>query len=939
MKKILTLALAAVVGFGASFNSYATVVHTIKNEEIITKGANLVKEQLLTEKGWLDVYILKVNLNEENIALKPIESATLGERQSVLQMAQNSGALAAVNSDYFDMKSNTPSFGPVITQGIVKHAYNNSKVGLGPTLDMATLLIDNQNQILMENFGMKFEIHVNGHKVADASGRNNIGTNVGIPIILDSSFYKDNSVAVKKTKGVYTVVVENDTITYQSKINEVVQVPQNGYLIVMDTNNTAANYPKMPVGSTIEIKQTVTLNSQVGPSVENLKFGIGGGGLLMRNGAPYQGKAHKVSPSARNPRTIVATTNNPSEVLLVGIDGRGNSVGVTHTELLNLLKRYNIKDAMYLDGGGSTTVVARNEGKSAVTLQNTPSEGSQRRVVNGIGIFSTSTPGTLTNLYIEAPRNRTFIGEPIKFTLRGTDENSNPVNVPKENLSFNVTGLTGTWDGLNFTPDTEGDGLVIVNANGVEVATQIHVEKAPTGLRVEPSKLQLAPNSSQNVQLYGIDKDGYKIPINSQNISWTSNSQVASATGNTVASQGKGVATLTATYKNATAKLGVIVGDSVVALDSFEKTTGKWAGDTSSVKGKVEPSKDLKYHGNQAIKMTYTFEKSNNKQVAYTVLSTPIGLPVDTNSFNMWVYGKNQGDTLKAVVVDAAGKVHYLKLADNINFNGWKYVSAPLTSEIKLPAKITKLYTYANTVDKKRTSAVYFDHASITRGSRDTAGINIRDDYRFDPMYKESLQAPANGETIINAVGPTATKGIVLGNDATGKMANILKQNASMILQAASSNTKMSLIQNTYTYQNKYQEANANNTQVIFVGTDNGGIRSTSVSQWTNLKKSLEAGSQKHVIIVMSKNPLTQFGDAREGKALHDYLKTFKETTGKNVFVITTGGNEPEVKIEDGIRYLRINGLETATDNIRDGKFIKFKVAGDNIYYTFEGLQ
>ena len=86
----------------------------------------------------------------------------------------------------------------------------------------------------------------------------------------------------------------------------------------------------------------------------------------------------------------------------------------------------------------------------------------------------------------------------------------------------------------------------------------------------------------------------------------------------------------------------------------------------------------------------------------------------------------------------------------------------------------------------------------------------------------------------------------------------------------------------------------------------------------------------------MSKNPLTQFSDTEEGKAFHKYLRETREQTGKNIFVITTGTTGNEVRIEDGIRYIKTSGLNTTTDNVKDASFVKFKMVGDKVYYTFE---
>ena len=121
------------------------------------------------------------------------------------------------------------------------------------------------------------------------------------------------------------------------------------------------------------------------------------------------------------------------------------------------------------------------------------------------------------------------------------------------------------------------------------------------------------------------------------------------------------------------------------------------------------------------------------------------------------------------------------------------------------------------------------------------------------------------------------------------------------------------------------------------LGTGSGGIRTTDESGWINMKASIESSSAaKNIIIITSRNPLTQFTDALEGQAFHNYLKELRKNTGQNIFVVYSGGVEPEVRIEDGIRYIRTNGINVATDNYQDGSFVKFKMDGDLVYYTIE---
>ncbi|WP_306307282.1 phosphodiester glycosidase family protein [Cellulosilyticum ruminicola] len=555
------------------------------------------------------------------------------------------------------------------------------------------------------------------------------------------------------------------------------------------------------------------LNNQITQAVSDIQMGIGGGGLIIKDGAEYTGTAHKITPNSKDPRTVIATVKNSKEVLLITIDGRGEYKGMTHKDLVSFLKSYNVKDAMYFDGGGSTTMVARNEGETKVTVQNYPSDGNQRKVINGVGVFTTSQPGPAYKLYLSTAFNRTFLGESMSLNLRAVDENENPVSIDKSKVTYSVSGVTGNFEGSKFIPTSIGKALIVASYEGIDVGYEIQVS-TPVGIRVEPSNLQVSENSTKIVKVYGIDTDGYSMPLSEGAIKWTSSNNTVGATNNTVVTKGKTTALLRAEYKGVKANLGVIVGNITNAIESFETNKASWGGDTSTVKGNVIICNDekYKYHGNKSVKMTYTFEKSQDKQVAYTLFNTPIAIPGDAMSVNMWLYGKKQGDVAKIEVVDSNNKKFYLKLTDSIDFNGWKYVSATLPEEMVLPAKVTKFYTYANSVNEKKTTAIYLDHVSITRGFRGKSGLNTRDDFRFDPWYKKTLQGPKDGQYMINVVGSTKVSSMSLNKEAVQKIGNQLSNQTSLVVMAAKNNMSLPLNTKSISYKNTYEITDYANT-------------------------------------------------------------------------------------------------------------------------------
>jgi exopolysaccharide biosynthesis protein len=86
--------------------------------------------------------------------------------------------------------------------------------------------------------------------------------------------------------------------------------------------------------------------------------------------------------AGRQPRTL-AGVRPDGTLLLVTVDGRlpGWSVGMTLPEAARLMRSLGARDALNLDGGGSTTMVVRGE------VVNRPADRVERRVSDGLFVF------------------------------------------------------------------------------------------------------------------------------------------------------------------------------------------------------------------------------------------------------------------------------------------------------------------------------------------------------------------------------------------------------------------------------------------------------------------------------------------------------------------------------------------------------------------------
>lgn len=114
------------------------------------------------------------------------------------------------------------------------------------------------------------------------------------------------------------------------------------------------------------------------------RFALGGYPVLT-GGKPLPGLDTRTSAV----RTAVGIANGGRRVLLFAVDGApAYRSGLTIAEVAAALRSLGATEGFSLDGGGSSTLVARAPGAAKVSVRNHPSDGTERAVPNGIGVFT-----------------------------------------------------------------------------------------------------------------------------------------------------------------------------------------------------------------------------------------------------------------------------------------------------------------------------------------------------------------------------------------------------------------------------------------------------------------------------------------------------------------------------------------------------------------------
>ncbi|WP_193605021.1 phosphodiester glycosidase family protein [Nocardioides dongkuii] len=116
---------------------------------------------------------------------------------------------------------------------------------------------------------------------------------------------------------------------------------------------------------------------------ERPRMAITGNRFLVQDGL-----MSVVDDREMHPRTAVGISRDTREILLLVIDGRqADSRGYTMVELARLMIDLGADEALNLDGGGSSTMLARRpDGKRRV--MNTPSDGAPRHVANALEVIA-----------------------------------------------------------------------------------------------------------------------------------------------------------------------------------------------------------------------------------------------------------------------------------------------------------------------------------------------------------------------------------------------------------------------------------------------------------------------------------------------------------------------------------------------------------------------
>ena len=198
-----------------------------------------------------------------------------------------------------------------------------------------------------------------------------------------------------------------------------------------------------------------------GTPTDDVMEAVSGHLYLLRNG-----EIQVASDGSMNPRNSVGIRADGSVVFFMA-EGRlaPRSIGMDCYEVAAILKDAGCVTALYLDGGGSATFAAREEGGELKMLSK-PSDGQERTISSGFVCVSTVAQDGVFDHALVTPRDELYTpGSAVQFGAVGVDRSGGAAELP-EGLVWKLaeeSAALGTID-----PAT---GLFAAGADSVGVVT------------------------------------------------------------------------------------------------------------------------------------------------------------------------------------------------------------------------------------------------------------------------------------------------------------------------------------------------------------------------------------------------------------------------------------------------------------------------------------
>ena len=348
--------------------------------QAVAPGVDLFRSNdasLVNPPGAVAVHLLR--LDPERVRLDAaLSNGEVMDAERVADIAARHQAVAAVNGGFFSIRNGEPTGvlkigGELVSDSAVSRGIVaiRSRPGRKPELefDQATLKMS----LVFKAGKRDYRVPIDGLDTTRERGK---------LMLYTPSYHQHTDTAANGVE--WAVAGRPPAVVEIRRDAGETHIPRGGAVLSFGGLELPPDLEALVVGTRVTFepvwKSVHGLSSSRFDEADHI---VNGAGLLKRNNQAITNwrEVENLAPATfldvRHPRTLVGVDRR-GFIWLVAVDGRqpGYSLGMTFAELMTLVDRLQLRDALNLDGGGSTTMVVKG------VIVNKPADPAGARAVS-----------------------------------------------------------------------------------------------------------------------------------------------------------------------------------------------------------------------------------------------------------------------------------------------------------------------------------------------------------------------------------------------------------------------------------------------------------------------------------------------------------------------------------------------------------------------------
>ncbi|MBV8117366.1 MAG: hypothetical protein JOZ01_05285 [Candidatus Eremiobacteraeota bacterium] len=347
----------------------------------------------------------------------------------------------------------------------------------------------------------------------------------------------------------------------------------------------------------------------------------------------------------------------------------------------------------------------RLPGDDAATLVNSPSDGKERPVSNGVFVFSSAPVTSPAEIVAQPQTIRAINGASVPVALSAVDIAYHKVSPPGAMHVAVTPASIGTFEDGVFIARHAGNGALVVHSGGIEGRIPLEVVDEPARVAILPNHPAVEKNGRIDLEARAYDSAGYRLALPNR-LPWRTTSGAIDPSG-----------TLTASAHDAIVSLGignrvmdarVAVGFRDMPLPFIERVhfmTSPKGGEGSTTTTVADCTGCVELH----------YALGGNERAAYAVAEIP--LPPRSAGIAFDVRDDGSGARLKVALHNALEE-EVLLSATTLNGRGWRHVVVPFPQSLAQPARLTAIYVIGASPGEEHSSSIAIkDVKAVVAGS------------------------------------------------------------------------------------------------------------------------------------------------------------------------------------------------------------------------------